>query len=162
MRRQRCITAFAVIALSTVTMASVASGGPAAKRQRVAIDGRLVLASNKGTWTLIPLSRGPLKKDSGTLVGGGVVKPPVIKDGAKITVILGKDVLTGKYGTFVLTQVVESMAAGRGETADVGTWKFMKGTRAYKGVTGGGRFAAACCARTGVLYSRQEGYLTIP
>ena len=73
MNRRRSVTALAVVALSTAVIASAASGGPSAQKQRVAVEGRLVLATNKGTWTLTPLSPGPLKKDSGTLVGGGTV-----------------------------------------------------------------------------------------
>ena len=162
MNRRRSVVVLAVVAVATAVIASAASGGPSAQKQRVAIEGRLVLATNKGTWTLVPLSAGPLKKDSGTLVGGGNVLPPVIRDGQKVTVIIGKDVLTGKRGSFVMTQRVTSVLAGRGETADTGTWKFQPGTGAYKGVKGGGGFAASCCAKTGILYSRQEGFLTIP
>ena len=96
---------------------------------------------------------GPLKKDSGTLVGAGKLLPPVIRNGQKVTVIIGKDVHTGKRGNFVLTQRVTSVLAARGDTADTGTWKFQMGTGAYKGVTGGGGFAAVCCAKSGILYA---------
>ena len=162
MNRHHSVIALAVVALSTVVIASAASGGPSAKKQRVAVEGRLVLATNKGTWTLTPLSPGPLKKDSGTMVGGGTLLPPVVRNGQKVTVIIGKDVHTGKRGNFVLTQRVKSVLAGRGDTADTGTWKFQTGTGAYRGVTGGGGFAAVCCAKTGILYAREEGSLTIP
>ena len=77
--------------------------------------------------------------------------------------IIGKDVHTGKRGSFVLDATSSTAcSAARGETADTGTWKFQSGTGAYKGVTGGGGFAAVCCAKTGILYARQEGFLTIP
>ena len=162
MNRRRSVTVLAVVALGTAVIATAASGGPSAQKQRVAVEGRLVLATNKGTWTLTPLSAGPLKKDAGTLVGGGTLLPPVIRNGQKVTVIIGKDVMTGKRGKLVLTQRVNSVLAARGDTADTGTWKFQSGTGAYRGVTGGGGFAAVCCAKTGILYSRQEGVLTIP
>ena len=163
MDRRRSASALAVAVLSAAVIASAASAGPSAQRQRVAIEGRLVLATNKGTWTLIPLSGGPLKKDSGTSVGGGSIKPPVIRrNGQKVTVIIGKDVHTSKKGTFVMTQRVESVLAARGDNADTGTWAFKSGTGIYKGVTGSGGFASVCCAKTGILYSRQEGYLRIP
>jgi hypothetical protein len=162
MNRRRSGTALAVAAVATAVIAAAASAGPSAQKQRVAFELRLVLATNKGTWTLIPLSAGPLKKDLGTLVGGGTILPPVIRNGQKVTVIIGKDVMTGKRGNLVLTQRVKSVLAARGETADTGTWKFQSGTGAYRGVTGGGGFAAVCCAKTGIVYAREEGSLTIP
>ena len=155
--------AFVSATVGLALLASAASGAPSAKKQRVVILAQLVLATNKEKFTLTPLSPGPLKKDSGTGVGSGVLKPAIIENGQEVVVIIGKDILTGKRGNFVLTQVVRSVKAGRpGETADTGTWKFIGKTGAYKGVSGGGGFAAVCCARTGVLYGRMEGMLTIP
>ena len=99
MNRRRSVSALAVVALATAVVAAAASGGPSVQKQRVAVEGRLVLATNKGTWTLTPLSPGPLKKDSGTIVGAGKLLPPVIRNGQKVTVIIGKDVHTGKRGS---------------------------------------------------------------
>lgn len=161
MQLQRKVAAVGLSLISAVTIASVASGGPSATKQRIAIDGRLVLAANKGTWTLIPLTSGPLKKDSGTINGGGVLKPPVIsKNGQRVIVVIGKDVHTGKSGTFVVTQRVETVDAGHGWSAGHGTFTFKSGTGAYAGVTGGGAFIAASSPPGNVLYSRQEGYIT--
>ena len=154
--------ALAIAACVFVTVASVASGGPSATKQRIAIEGKLVLATNKGRWTLIPLSAGPLERDSGTLVGGGVIKPPIIRNGQRVTVVIGKDAHSGKNGNFIATQVVESVTAGRGAAAARGTWKFHGKTGVYKGVTGGGGFGSASPANSSILYSRQEGTVTIP
>jgi hypothetical protein len=158
--RHRTRMALALAGLAATTLAATASGGPVASKQRVAIEARLHLASGKGTWTLIPLSPGFLKRDSGTLVGGGTFKPPRIKpDGQKVIVILGKDSLTGRNGTFEVTQRVESVTVPGFETAR-GTWSFKGRTGVYASVGGGGGFAAVGPVNAGVLYAREEGYIT--
>ena len=162
MKWRRPGVALVIAAVGLAAAASGASGHVAATKQRIAIEGKLVLATNKGSWTLLPLSPGPLKKDSGTLVGVGIFKPAIMRNGQKVTVIIGTDVMTGKSGKIVIKQRVESVQAGRGSLADTGTFTFHGKTGAYKGVTGGGGFAVARPANSPILYSRQEGMVTIP
>jgi hypothetical protein len=162
MNWQRTLTALLVGGISAAFLAGGAAGEPAATKQRIAIEVRFVLATGKGTWSLTPLSRGPLKKDSGTLVGTGVPEKPFINAlGQKVTVINGSDSHTGAKGTFKLVQHVEGVQAARGWLADIGTWTFKNGTGVYKGVTGRGGFTAVGPPGA-VLYAREEGYLTVP
>lgn len=51
---------------AAVTLTSVASAGPAAAKQRVAIDAKIL---SRGTFVLTPLQPGALKRDSGTFSG---------------------------------------------------------------------------------------------
>jgi len=151
----------ALAVISACLVASIASGGHSALKQRVAIEGNFQLSNGKGTFTLIPLTPGPLKRVSGTLVGTGKFKPAFIRtNGQRVTVIIGEDRHSTTLGTFRITQRVESVEAGRGWTADTGTWSFEAGTGVYEGVSGGGGFALANPQAKKVLYSRQEGYLT--
>ena len=153
-------TALAVTGLAATMLVATASGGPVVSKQRIAIEGRLHLATGKATWTLKPLSPGALKRDSGTAIGGGTFKPPAINpSGQKVIVIIGKDANTGRNGTFDTTQRVESVTVPGFEHAS-GTWVFKGKTGAYAGVSGGGRFAAVSPVTSGVLYSLQEGYVT--
>ena len=160
MQRKRALLTLGVAAIAGATLVAVPTGSAAPAKQRVAIEISLNLSTGKGTFKVIPLTPGPLKRDSGTFVGGGDFKPAVIrKNGQRMTLIIGEDNHVGKNGTFRLTQRVESVDAGRGWTADTGTWSFAKGTGAYAGVTGGGGFAAAG-PPTGILVAREEGYVS--
>jgi hypothetical protein len=162
MNLHRAAAALAIAGIAAALLASGAAGGPEATKQRVAIEIRFVLATGKGTFTLTPLTRGPIKKDSGTIVGTGVPKKPFINElGQKVTVINGADSHTGRNGTFRLVQRVEGVQAARGWACDTGTWRFTRGTGAYERVTGRGAFTAVG-PQTGVLYAREEGYLIAP
>jgi hypothetical protein len=162
MKWQRIVAAVVLAGISAALLASAAEGGPSATKQRVAIEIRFVLATGKGTFTLMPLSRGPLKKDSGTLIGSGVPQKPIINElGQKVIRLKGADSHTGRNGTFQLVQQVEGVQAARGWLCDTGTWTFRKGTGAYEGVTGRGAFTAVGPPGA-VLYAREEGYLITP
>jgi hypothetical protein len=162
MNWHRSVTALAVAGIAAALLASGAAGGPSTTKQRIAVEVRFVLATGKGTFTLTPLSRGPLKKDSGTLIGSGTPKKPFINDlGQKVTPLTGADSHTGRNGTFQLAQRIEGVQAARGWLCDTGTWTFRKGTGAYEGVTGRGAFTAVG-PPSGVLYAREEGYVLIP
>jgi hypothetical protein len=78
-----------------------------------------------------------------------------------VTPLTGADSHTGRNGTFRLVQRVEGVQAARGWACDTGTWRFTRGTGAYEGVTGRGAFTAVG-PPTGVLYAREEGYVTVP
>ena len=162
MVRSVAIAAVAVT-LVGVTLVAVASGGAAASKQRVAIDGKFILGSETGTFKLISLSGGALKADSGAFTGSGNLSQPVVrKNGQEVTLISGTDTYTGKNGTLIVAQRVEGVAAGRGYSIDTGTWKVVSGTGAYAGYTGGGTFAAAATPSNLALFFREEGYLVKP
>lgn len=141
-------------------LASVVSANPNATKQRISILGKLGTGSGP-TFQLIPLTKGPLKRDSGTFLANGQINGPVISNGQRVKTILGYDDLTGYQGTFKMSQSVESVAIGGGYTVDTGTWSLQGLTGAYAGLTGEGRFAAVGFP-SGKLLSRQEGWVTKP
>jgi hypothetical protein len=160
MQWHRRITALAVAIVALTGFASGATGEPSATKQRIAIEERFVLATGKGTFRIIPLSPGPLKKDTGTLVGGGEVSAPFIKkNGQKVNIVKGFSNYSGRNGTLRVTQRVETHNAGFGNGADTGTWSVKTGTGLYAGLRGGGGFAAAGSLKTGIVFSRSEGYV---
>lgn len=162
MKWHRIAAALAVAGISAALLASGAAGGPDATKQRIAIEIRFVLATGKGTFTLTPLTRGPIKKDSGTFIGSGTPKKPFINElGQKVIPLTGVDAHTGRHGTFRLAQRVEGVQAARGWLCDTGTWTFRQGTGAYEGVTGRGAFTAVGPPGA-VLYAREEGYVLVP
>ena len=67
---------------------------------------------------------------------------------------------TGKRGTLVLRSQFTWIEAGGPYNIATGTWKVVRGTGQYAGVTGGGR-SAQVGAPSGWL-ARYQGFLTSP
>ena len=143
-----------------VTLTSVAAAGPAATKQRVAIN----MTFHRSTFVLTPLQAGAVKSDSGTITD----KAPnahcrkVIRDGQEANVCKGgRWTLTGKRGTLTIRTPAEWVEPGSGGCGVAfGTWNVVRGTETYAGVVGGGRSAYdAHCSK---WYAQHEGILATP
>jgi hypothetical protein len=151
------VAAAALAAAVTVTLASVAVAGPAATKQRVAIN----MKFHTKTFVFTPLSAGDLRRDSGTVVQSGhSACHNVIRYGLKNEVCTDTLTLTGERGTLTVRGPVEWRDGGSPRTCGVafGTWKVVRGTDEYTGVTGAG--VSAYDAHCSVWYARYEGFLT--
>ena len=146
---------------AAVTLTSVASAGPDAARQRVAINMKIL---PEGRFVLTPLQAGALKRDSGTLTGNwrSLSGRNVMRDGQKVTIYDGGVwTLTGKRGTLTIRERNEWVAVESGEDGvAIGTWKVVRGTGEYARVTGGGRSGHAGLGIP--WYARHEGLLRRP
>lgn len=149
-----------------VTLASVAAAGPEAVKQRVAIT-VTILPSGKGVLT--PLKDGALERDSGSIGGDAASSPArtVLREGQTVEIHTGVWTFAGKGGTLVFRERNEWADLGHDHNRDgyvddiaIGTWKVVRGTGPYAGVTGGGRSAHLGLGRKWV--ARFEGFLTVP
>lgn len=157
------VRAVLIAAVVSITLVGVASGGPTATKQRVAIDGKFDINAESGTFKIILLTAGALKADSGKFTGTGNIGSPVVrKNGQEVTTITGTDAYAGAKGTLNVAQRLDSVAAGRGYGVVTGTWVVASGTGAYEGYTGGGTFSAVELPSGAALFFREEGYLTKP
>ncbi len=158
----------ALVALAAaITLASVAAAGPAAAKQRVAIDMKIY---PQGTFVLTPLQVGSLKGDSGKISESltSVRGHDVMRDGQKVTIYDGGVItLTGKLGTLTIRDRNEWVDLARdgngdGETDGIGmgTWKVTRGTGQYAGIVGKGRNAHIGLGSP--WYARYEGFLNSP
>jgi hypothetical protein len=144
---------------AAVTVVSVATAGPEAAKQRVAINVKF----HESTFVLSPFQAGALKRDSGTateLTDDTCRK--VIRDGQQADVCSGgRWTLTGKRGTLTIRTLAEWVDPGSGECGVAfGTWKVVRGTGQYARIIGGGRSAYdAHCQK---WYARHEGFVTVP
>ena len=158
----RRITALAVLlACASAVLLSAASAGSKATKQCVSFLVNFNPETETASWQLIPLSRGPLKRDSGSSTGTGTIGALSRLNGQRVTPIAGSDTMTGKLGTFVVSQKIVSTDVGDRYSADIGTWKFVRGTGAYKSVTGGGRFAGVGLPSGNTVLINEEGCLRI-
>jgi hypothetical protein len=145
---------------AAATLTTVAAGGPAAKKQRVAITMKL----HESTFVLNPIQQGAVTLDWGTLTDNAPNAQcrEVIRDGQGVNVCNGSRwTLTARRGTLTIRTPQEWVDPGSGGCGVAfGTWKVIRATGEYTGITGGGRSAYdAHCKK---WYARHEGFLTLP
>ena len=159
-RRRQLAGAVVAIAAISLSSALVSSGtaGPLVKKQRIAIEERVAHGARSGTFTLIPLTPGPLKADSGTFTFSVTTEPTIIRNGQSITTYKGVDELKGKRGTLRIPNVTAATAAGGGYGAGTATWSIRSGTGAYAGLKGSGRGAVVGTPEADL--TRYEGYVS--
>jgi hypothetical protein len=152
----------AVLAVA-VTVTSVGSAAPAAAKQRVGITMKNLPA---GTFVFRPFQAGVLKRDSGTVHASAAHYTPrvVIRDGQRISIY--KPVvwlLEGKRGTLTIREPANQWTQTGDAEIGVGTWKVVRGTGQYAGITGAGRSAhVGHNGGTGPWYAGQEGFVSRP
>ena len=147
------------VLVSAVTLTSVAAAGPAAAKQRVAIETKIL---PEGTFVLTPLRAGVLKRDSGTVTGNwrSITGRDVTRNGQRVTIYNGLWTFTGKRGTLRIRERNEWVDVGYDDGVAIGIWKVVRGTGQYARVAGSGGSGHAGLGRT--WYARYEGFLTVP
>lgn len=154
------------VLVAAVTLTSVAAAGSDAAKQRVAIT-VTILPSGKGVLT--PLKNGALERDSGTFGGDWSPSPDrtMVRDGQTVDIHPAVWTFAGKRGKLVFRERTEWIDLGHDQNRDgsedgiaIGTWKVVRGTGRYAGITGGGRSGHLGLGRKWV--ARYEGFLTVP
>jgi hypothetical protein len=150
-------TALLIVLAAAITLASVAAAGPAATKQRIAIETRIL---PQGTFALTLLQAGAVKPDSGTVYGNwrGLRGRKVMRAGQEVTVYNALWTLTGKLGTLTIRERTEWVGVGYDDGVALGTWKVVRGTGQYAGLTGAGGSGHAGLGTP--WYARYEGFLT--
>ncbi len=113
-------------------------------KQRVAISSKL---QPEQTFVLIPFKAGILKRDSGKVSIVSDNGRDVMRGGQEVTIYQGTLTLEGKRGTLTIRERNEWVAVSNENAPGfayppgvaTGTWKVVRGTGQYQGVTGGGR-----------------------
>jgi hypothetical protein len=139
-----------IVAAASVTAA--ADAGPAATKQRVAIE------HTGSSFVLTPLTTGALKRDTGTATFCCWTDRKLIRDGEAIEINDPEMTLTGKLGTLVARNRIVWVDLSDGWSIFTGTWKVIRGTGQYAGLVGGGR-GAAIESPNGNERTRFEGLL---
>ena len=143
------------LAAATLTLTAVAAAGPAAAKQRIAIQGtRTAAGSDAGV--LIPLTSGALGRDSVNLTGCCFSDRFVTRDGQSIERTDLQLAFTGKQGSLVTRNRIEWIDVGNGYSIGNHTWKVLRGTGDYAHLVGHGR-GAVVGLPNGALKWRFEG-----
>jgi hypothetical protein len=159
--KARLVTVVALAA--AVTLTAVAAAGPAAAKQRVAIN---MKDPDNGTFVLTPLQAGTLKRDSGKVTLVYNDPTTVMREGQRIDVYRNTYALMGKRGSLSIRERTEFVSVSNEKVpgfdftpgVGTGTWKVVGGTGAYAKVTGGGRSGH----QGHPWLVRQEGLLAVP
>ena len=152
---RRKLTALAALAATAVIVAAVAAAGPAAAKQRVAIQSK-----GANGFVLTPLSRGAIKLDAGSVGFCCWSSRVVMREGQRIEVTTGPQMtIVGKRGTLVASNRMEWLDVADGVAVFTGTWKVVHGTGDYAQLSGGGR-VAGFILRNGEVTWRREGFLS--
>jgi hypothetical protein len=146
------LAAIAALAIAAITLTAVASAGSTATKQRVGIQ------VTKGGFVLTPLTAGPIKPDTGTASFCCWTQRSIIRDGQAIDINNPQMTLTGKQGTLVTRNVIGWTDVPDGYSLFTGTWKVIRATGVYAGLTGGGG-AAGVGLPNGNTNAMFEGFL---
>ncbi len=148
------LTAVAALAALAVTLTAVAAAGSVATKQRIAIE-------NKGSsFVLTPLTPGAIKADRGSASFCCWTERHIVRDGQAIDINDPRWTLTGKLGTIVGRNQIGFVDLPDGWAVFTGTWKVIRGTGAYAGLSGGGRVAGVQPAN-GTTRDRFEGFISV-
>jgi len=150
----RKLTATAALAVAAVTLASIAAAGPVAAKQRVAIQ-----ENGKGSFVLTPLTPGAIKRDTGAASFCCWTERHIVRDGQAIELNDPQMTLTLKRGTLVISNRIGFVDIPDGWAVFTGTWKVIRGTGDYAGLSGGGRRAGVMLPN-GNVKSQFEGFLS--
>jgi hypothetical protein len=153
-------TLLAVAFAATLVAAGTAlaeSGATAVRKQRIAID-MVINRNDTGTFTVSPLTPGPLEADKGTVAIPGAGGGTTLRNGMTVmSVAMGQN-LTSRRGTMGLSVRFDHNEMQNRVGVGVGTWKIVKGAGAYAGVSGGGRYVSVRMPNGRALV-RQEGWV---
>jgi hypothetical protein len=133
------VPASVAFGIAVLTLTTVAAAEPLAGKQRISITGK----GEAHTFVLTPLTAGAPRRDSGSFNDCCWRERVIMRDGQKVEINDPIATYTGQRGTLVLRYRVEWVNAGNGYTVGTGTWKIIRGTGVYSGMTGSGRQAAA-------------------
>ena len=156
----KVLHAIPIVLAATVTLTSAASAGSGAAKQRVMITSQAAKTTHAAPFVLTPLQAGPLKRDSGKEIAGLAPGHSEVRDGQRVEIYDDVATWKGKRGSIVVRYHAEYVDAGNGYHAGNGTWKVVRGTGRYAGITGGGRSGNVYLDR-GPWSSRAEGFLTL-
>lgn len=135
MHKRMIATAALLVVAATVT--AIAAGG-AATRQQVAFE---YTNGNPGKMRLMPLTAGPVLRDSGSTSWCCWTQKFVRQDGDSVEIDNPLATFTGRRGSLTWRERITWIDSGDGYAVTTGTWKIERGTGAYRHLAGRGHLA---------------------
>lgn len=155
MKRIRTAVVLAVVALVAFVAASAAIAESRPK-QRVAIT--IDPARSGEPFVLVPLTPGRIALDKGSVAWQTESQRMLVRNEERIRRWVGTGTFDGENGTLVIHFRIDWRDAGRSHEAGWGTWRALRGTGSYAGVSGSGTSAHVWVPR-GPISARLAGLL---
>src|SRR4026209_2699605 len=153
------LAALSVLAVATIVLSGVASAGPAASKQRIAIT---TAKGNGFSFVLTPLTSGRVTRDPGSASACPWTQRFVTRDGQESEIDNPLKPYAGKQGTFTMRLVINWINAGNAHTTGTAPWRNTAGRGAYKHLEGKGRVTVSWPgARSSWQSSRAEGIVEL-
>jgi hypothetical protein len=149
----------ALFGATAVVLAALAIAGPATAKGRATKQQVEIQKNSDGSFALMPLTPGSIKRDTGSSAFCCWTEKHVTLDGQMIDINDPQMTLKGTRGTLVVRNRIGFVDVPDGWAVFTGTWKIVRGTGDYAGVSGGGRGGGVMLAG-GTSKSTFEGYLT--
>ena len=151
--RPAAVVLLLLLVAATLTLVSVAGARPVAAKQRVVIQWK-----GPSGFLLTPMTGGALKSDAGAASFCCWHSGTVVRNGLKTGTGDPRMTLVGQHGTLTATNQMEFLGLRGGYEIFTGTWKAVRGTGDYAGLSGGGRVAGITFPN-GVTKWQREGFL---
>jgi hypothetical protein len=155
---QTKLVSLTALSAATAIVTGVATAGPAAVQQRIAITSP---RGNSAAFVLTPLTSGPIVRDSGTATACCWTGRFIRRDGQAIEIDNPLRTFEGKRGTFVWRARIAWVDPGNGYSVGTGTWKIVRGTGEYAHLEGHGRVAVITDANDQGVANRAEGLVDL-
>ena len=153
----------AIVLIAAVGFAGVSGAATSSKKQRIAIDAIIPWHLTGATFKLVPLTSGAIHPDSGQVVfSPGGTSTRGVRDGQEYERIRDSITFAGRNGTLVIAEDNYIVSSGEGVSVFTGTWRLVRGTGTYKGLSGSGRTAGLMAQRYAPFPNRWEGAATAP
>jgi hypothetical protein len=131
------LLAAAVLLVAATALTGAALARPVSANERVLIS----LMPNSSDFRLVPLGKGALASDGGTMTSCCWSRHFFQRDGESIEVDNPLVTFTGKHGSFTWLAEISFVDSGNGYTVGTGTWNIVRGSGVYQHLTGHGRIA---------------------
>jgi hypothetical protein len=151
------LTAIGALAAIAATLAAVGAAAPGAAKQGIEIQ--LTDKGDVDGFVLTPLGSGAIRADSGTASWCCWTTTFVTRNGQQIKVNNPQLTLTGRRGTLVARNRIEWFEFTDGLAVTTSTWKVIRGTGDYAGLSGGG-LGAGFSLPNGTGRTQFEGFLS--
>jgi len=138
MTLRRVLAVVGLVAVAAAVLVGLATAGTATRQQQVEIT----FHSLAKTFVLVPLTSGPIRRDSGTYSSCCWTQRFYTRDGQSIEIDDPTVTMKGKRGTFIWHERLTFVDINNGYDVATGSWTIVRGTGAYTHLHGHGREAA--------------------
>jgi hypothetical protein len=159
MTMRRKLTEIALVAVTAIVLTAATAAAPVTAKERATRQRIAIQSKADGSFVLVPLTSGSMRRDTGSAAFCCWTETHVTRDGQAIDIDDPQMTLTSTRGKLIVRNPIGFVDIPGGWAVFTGTWKIVRGTGDYAGISGGGR-AAGIMLADGSAKSTFEGFIT--